>query len=128
MLDRILERLQEQEEEKERLLEHVVVELDKTNFEKALLNRIEEGIWKPSNYKDWRYRIDPARPNLNINRHVHIARHKHIKSKDKHLSWDNCGSRHHPQRFPSKVDKIAKQIARKALDLPDNIHFESLSY
>ena len=47
--------------------------------EKLLLN---EGNWMPSGKKDWMIRVDAAQPEIKQQRHVHIARKKHMMSKN----------------------------------------------
>ena len=53
---------------------YLIVEVAADSFEGM---RLEEGIWKQSSYSDYFYRVDSARPEMRLQRHIHIA-HKGI--------------------------------------------------
>lgn len=105
---------------------HIVVLVDKANTN--LLSLLTEGQWAPSGIKDYWQRKDL--PNFDYQKlHVHIARQKHINTKTKQVSWNEDGTRHDRKSFNSNFNgmETAKQIARRALDLPDNFKLESFS-
>ena len=86
-----------------------------------------ESYWKASGYKDYMMRIDPPNPGISLQRHVHIAKRKHIHSKYKQVSWNADGSRHDKKSFDEKSAKRAVQdIARKALKLDVTATLESI--
>jgi hypothetical protein len=127
-LDKYLEEIQRDEksvDEIEDLVENMSFDLDETSFDQAGFDKIEEGQWRPSGNADWWYRINPPKPEMKVPRNIHLSRKKYIKSRNKHVSWYDDGSRHHPQRFPAKVDKAAKTLARQLLKLPDDVILEN---
>lgn len=101
----------------------VIVVSDNLIDEKRLLN---EGNWVCSGKKDWMIRVDAAKPEIKQQRHVHIAREKHIKSKDKQVSWNEDKSKHDKKAFNSKIAsiKIIQALAKQALNLPADIKLE----
>jgi hypothetical protein len=89
----------------------------------ALLN---EGRWVETGDKDWLQRVDAANPSVKLQRHVHIARSKHINSKSMQASWNEDGTKHDSKSFNSNVGSlnIVQSIAKKALNLPASIELE----
>ena len=85
-----------------------------------------ESQWKQSGFKDWCYRIDPENPNIPLQRHIHIAREKHIATKNMQASWNIDGSRHDRSSFNSKVgdDKTVREIVRNVLGIKPEITLE----
>jgi hypothetical protein len=91
-----------------------------------LLNRLDEGVWKHSGEKDYWYRKDV--PKFDWQQlHAHIAHAKHVNTKSKQVSWNADGSRHDSHTFNTNFNgmETARAIARKVLDIPDNIQLES---
>jgi hypothetical protein len=85
-----------------------------------------ESIWKQSDYPDLFYRVDAARPEMKIRRHVAIAHKKHIKSPTKQVSWNDDNSKHDKGNFDHSFKGIekAKDIARTVLKLGDDVVLE----
>src|SRR3989442_1073690 len=46
------------------------------------------------NPNDYFYRVDPARPEMRQQRHVHIAHKKHLNSATQQVSWNSDQTRH----------------------------------
>lgn len=86
-----------------------------------------ESAWQESSRKDWMYRVDPPDPKLPLQRHIHIARSKHIRSKNMQASWNADGTRHDTKSFNDKVanNNFVQKLARDVLKLPDNVCLES---
>jgi len=94
-------------------------------FGKFLIN---EGQWVKSGKKNWMVKIEAEIPEYNQQRHVHIARSKHIKSKNMQVSWNQDGTKHDRKSFNSKIGsiKIVQEIAREVLKLPKNIKLKEV--
>jgi len=90
---------------------------------------INEGKWTDSQKKDWMQRIDAPDPSINLQRHVHIARAKHINTKTMQASWNEDGTKHDKKSFNSKIGSlnIVQSIARDALGLSKAIKLEEAS-
>jgi hypothetical protein len=75
------------------------------------------------------YRIDAEDPLIKQRRHVHIAKSKHMSSKNKQASWNDDGSKHDKKSFNSNVASlnIVQSIARDVLNLPSSIKLEEAS-
>lgn len=86
-----------------------------------------ESFWQNSGRKDWMYRVDPEDPRIPLMRHIHIAKEKHKSSKNMQASWNSDGTRHDKKSFNDNVGntKIAREIARQILGIPDNVALES---
>jgi hypothetical protein len=84
--------------------------------EKAILN---EGRWVESGKKDWMIRVDAEDPSIPLQRHVHIAREKHMSAKNQQASWNQDRSRHDKGSFNADVGSLAvvQDLARAALGL-----------
>jgi len=110
------------------IVEYIVVEISKDNS--ILISKlvINEGRWVDSGSKGWMMRVDPEDPNIPLQRHVHIAKNKHINSKDMQASWNEDGTRHDKSSFNQKTAdiKAVKQIARTALGLESGIVLEEV--
>lgn len=85
-----------------------------------------ESIWRPSVSPGLLVRVDPARPEISQQRHVHIAREKHKSAKGMQTSWNSDGSRHDKKTFNRKLggQEAYRAAARAALDLPPEITLE----
>ncbi|HUA66982.1 MAG TPA: DUF6367 family protein [Candidatus Saccharimonadales bacterium] len=107
-------------------LSYLIVEVDAIWLERAPL---EEGVWKQSEYPDYFFRIDAGRPEMKLQRHVHIAHKKHLKSPSDQVSWNTDSSRHDKSTFAYgfKGMEKAKEIAKRVLNLGDDAVLESIS-
>ena len=108
-------------------MSHLIVELPTSVLEDCLLEPLEESIWKDSGIKDLQYRVDPARPEMNILQHVHIAHKKHTATTSKQVSWNSDASKHDRGRFDASFKglKSAEAVARIALNLPEELALEN---
>jgi hypothetical protein len=90
---------------------------------------IGESGWRPSSHANYWYRVDQARPEMHLLRHIAVAHKKHINTKTKQVSWNDNGTRHDRSTFADtfKGMQVAKAIARDVLDSPDSIVFEQSS-
>jgi len=109
--------------------DYIVIELGDTVLKKIGLDTIQEGHWVDSFKKGWSQRVEPANPQINLQRHVHIARKKHINTKNQQVAWNQDGTRHDKKTFNPNLSGIntAKQIARDAIGLGPDIILEHLS-
>ena len=109
--------------------DYILVKISKYDFEKLGLDILEEGKWGQSNKKGWSQRVDPERPEINLQRHVHIARTKHTSSKNQQVAWNQDGTRHDQKTSNTNLSGIntAKKIARDALGIKKDIIIEHLS-
>ena len=85
-----------------------------------------ESIWKPSGYSDYYLRVDAARPEMELRRHVHIAHKKHTSAPKKQVSWNDLWHKHDKGNFDHsfKGMETAKEIAKTALKLGDDAVLE----
>jgi hypothetical protein len=85
-----------------------------------------ESHWQDSSYKGYKYRLDNPE-NHTQQKHIHIAKSKHIKSKNQQVAWNMDGTRHDKKTFNDKLGQNAKVqvIAREILGIDDNISLES---
>ncbi|MBK8483851.1 MAG: hypothetical protein IPL31_05775 [Saprospiraceae bacterium] len=104
--------------------EYIIV-LVPPGFSLPCINLIPEGVWVNSSEKGLKVRIDSAHTTDGL-KHIHIARDKHTKSKNKQVSWNVNGKRHDKKSLDSNFHGLekAKRAARKALNLPDDIILE----
>lgn len=102
-------------------IEYLVAVVDLDGLSNLNEKSLQEGRWRPSGYKDWYCRIDPANPQLKQRRHVHVARQKHINTKELQRAWNDDNTRHDKATFSQNSQGIntAKRIAAKALRLND---------
>jgi hypothetical protein len=79
-----------------------------------------EGDWQPSHISGIWYRVDPERPEMKQQRHVHVAAKKHIKISTKQASWNNDTTRHDRKTFNVKLGSQGsyQDVAKTALGLP----------
>lgn len=86
--------------------------------------------WHPSRLSDYWIRMDPARPEHNHQRHVHIAHQRHIKgAKGQQVAWNQDGSRHDQMHFNTALGKRkdVQRLAREALDLPSHVSLADIT-
>lgn len=107
-------------------LSYLLVEVDAESLGKM---RLEEAVWKQSQYPGYFYRVDPARPEMRQQRHIHIAHKKHLNASTQQVSWNSDQTRHDQHTFADHFKGIekAKEIARKALKLGDAAVLESVT-
>jgi hypothetical protein len=73
-------------------IDYFVIDMPVDQISKqALLN---EGQWVQSGKKDWMQRVDPEDPSIKLQRHVHIAKAKHMRNKNMQASWNQDGTKH----------------------------------
>jgi hypothetical protein len=80
---------------------------------------LNEGRWVESGKADWMLRVDAANPAIPLQRHVHIARAKHVSAKGQQASWNDDGTRHDKGSFNVSAgsQKVVQDLARSALGL-----------
>ena len=66
---------------------------------------INEGRWVSSRKKDWMLRVDAEDPALKQQRHVHVARAKHLNAKNMQVSWND---------EESATERYRRRAARQA--------------
>lgn len=105
---------------------YIIIEVSREYYLNSEVNLINEGIWKNAHLKGFMIRIDSPHT-LDGKRHIHIARSKHIHSKNKQVSWNDDLTRHDKKSFDSNFTGIerAKEIARKELGLDNNAILEN---
>ncbi|MDD4965379.1 DUF6367 family protein [Halothiobacillus sp.] len=98
-------------------------------FSYSALSQVQESIWIDSDYKGWKYRVDPENPSIPLKRHVHIAKSKHTNSKNMQASWNSDGTRHDKKTFNQSIGSIkrVREIARNILKIGTEITLESYS-
>lgn len=105
---------------------HIIVLFDKS--QKDFLDLLKEGKWVPSSEKDYWQRLDT--PKFDHEQlHVHIARQKHINTKNKQVAWNIDGTHHDKKSFNNNFNgmETAKRIARNALGLPPDAILEYIT-
>lgn len=95
----------------------------------AAFTFLTESIWKDSNEGDLWYRVDSARPEMHILRHVHIAHRKQLSAPTSQVAWNDNQTRHDRHNFDTSFSPIekAKALARQVLRLPDDAFLEAAS-
>lgn len=95
-------------------VDYFIIEVSSDLLSAELL--INEGNWVDSGKKGYMYRIDAENPSIKQQRHVHIAKSKHISNKNMQVSWNQDGSKHDKKSFNSNVASlnIVQLIARDA--------------
>jgi len=80
---------------------------------------LNEGRWVESGKADWMLRVDAANPAIPQQRHVHIARAKHVSAKGQQASWNEDGTRHDNGSFNVSAgsQKVVQDLARSALGI-----------
>ncbi|MBP6713369.1 MAG: hypothetical protein KA157_05480 [Aliarcobacter sp.] len=108
-------------------VDYFIIEVSSDLLSAELL--INEGNWVDSGKKGYMYRIDAENPSIKQQRHVHIAKSKHISNKNMQVSWNQDGSKHDKKSFNSNVASlnIVQLIARDALNLSSSIKLEEAS-
>lgn len=91
------------------------------------LSLVMEGRWIDAPRPGWSYRVDPENTSTLTQRHVHIAKSKHVSAKDMQASWNQDGTRHDKSTFNKSVgDKqFVRQLARDVPRFPDSVMLES---
>ena len=90
---------------------------------------INEGRWVESGKKGYMHRVDAEDPSIKQQRHVHVAKSKHINSKTMQASWNEDGTKHDKKSFNSNVGSLSvvQSIARDALGLSSSVKLEEAS-
>jgi hypothetical protein len=118
-----------QEAALENQLLHIVLIVDVKDFEGESIC-FSESRWMDGYKNGWSYRVDAENTNTLTQRHIHIARTKHINSKNNQVAWNLDGSAHDKKNFNSSISKssVTQKIARDVLTIPKNIelHEEQL--
>jgi len=105
-------------------IDYFIVEMSEEQVpELALIN---EGRWVPSGKKDWMQRVGAENPSLKQQRHVHLARSKHVNTKSKQASWNQDGTKHDKGSFNSNIGSlgVVQSVARQALGLSSKTKLE----
>jgi len=86
-------------------------------------NHIEFLSWVHSGQGDWYYRKEIHGTDDGKQIHVHVARKKHLKSKNKQVSWNIDGTRHDKKSFDENIDGMntAKKVASDALGISKDL-------
>ena len=110
-------------------VDYIFIEISTPRLQELKLYNLEEGKWVASKRKGWSQRVDPENPQIKILRHVHVARDKHISTKQKQVAWNDDHSRHDRKSFNQNLSGIetAKNIARDALGLPSDVVLEAFT-
>ena len=105
-------------------IDYFVIAISENLIDKKFL--LNEGQWVHSGKKDWMIRVDAAKPEINQQRHVHIAKEKHMSSKNMQASWNEDKSKHDKKTFNSNIGSIniVQSLAKQALHLPTDIKLE----
>ena len=108
----------------ENKISYIIVQLPLELIDEQVI--LNEGQWVRSSKNGWSLRVCSEKPTSKEQRHVHIAKTKHINAKDKQASWNKDGTRHDKKSFNTDIgsNKIARQIARDALNLDTNVILE----
>jgi len=104
-------------------VDYLIVDIPESLLDNSLL--LLEGQWINSGKKGYQMRIDKP-TDYTQKLHVHIAKDKHINVKTQQVAWNDDGTRHDKKTFSTKLGSSPKvqQIAKKALNLDDNIILE----
>lgn len=105
-------------------VDYFIIEVSSDLLSAELL--INEGKWVDSGKKGYMHRVDAEDPSIKQQRHIHIAKSKHVSSKNMQASWNQDGSKHDKKSFNSNIASlnIFQSIARDALNLSSNIKLE----
>jgi hypothetical protein len=109
-------------------VDYIVIEMDPNKSKLSELSTVTEGQWKSSFLSGWMIRVDPARPEMKLLRHVAVAQRKHVNAKTHQAAWNDDGTRHDRKTFNTRIGAMhaAKAVARKALGLPDDFPLEQM--
>ncbi len=105
---------------------YVIVTIPSLLFDLLPCSNLLESKWKDCRGTNMVARVDPPRPEMQQQRHVHIADKQHAAVKNKQVSWNQDASRHDAASFDSNFVGIekAKTIARDVLGLPQDTVLE----
>ncbi len=108
-------------------VDYFIIEVSNELLTAELL--VNEGKWVESGKKDYMHRVDAEDPSIKQQRHVHIAKSKHISNKNMQASWNQDGSKHDKKSFNSNVASlnVVQSIARDALNLSSKVKLEEAS-
>ncbi len=120
-----LDMLREKEAE---FIDEIIIKRSEEHLDPRLHN-FSESRWMDSLKSGWSYRIDPQNTNTKTQKHVHVARTKHVNSPRQQASWNIDKTRHDKRNFNPNIGSknIAQQIAIDALNLPDDVVLECFS-
>lgn len=106
------------DEQTEDLIDEFVIIINDSVILKSPVDLIESK-WVESGYRDFMYRVDPQRPELKQQRHIHIARKSHVSAKTKQVAWNQDGTRHDKKTFNTKLGQqgAVKNIAACVLNV-----------
>ena len=106
----------------------LVIEIPAVELCRARL-LLYEGQWRPSEISGIWYRVDPARPEMKQQRHVHVASQKHIKAPTKQASWNTDTTKHDRSTFNDKLGNQGsyQAVAKSALGLSSDTILEHLT-
>ena len=98
-------------------VDYIVVTFSENNPVLQRLKPIQESAWVVAPTSDWSYRLDPIKPEMKQQRHVHIAKTKWTNAKTNQYSWNQNGTRHDRKTFCKSEKGVvtAKQIASDVL-------------
>ncbi len=79
--------------------------------------------WVHSGRGDWYYRKEIHGTDDGKQIHVHVARKKYLKSKNKQVSWNIDGTRHDKKSFDENIEGMntAKKVASDALGISKDL-------
>jgi len=102
----------------------VDIVIDTTDYKD--LFPLTEGKWKQTEYNGYVQRTEVHNNGL---RHTHVAHEKHRNAKNKQVAWNADKTRHDKLTFNTNFVGLekAKEIARKALNLPPDAQLESVN-
>lgn len=106
--------------------DYAIIEVSAEYIAHVSTRALEFSYWQDAGRPSWVYRVDPARPERNEKRHIHIAKKKHVTAKSRQASWNDDGTRHDRKTFDESVGslKIVREIAREVLELSPVITLE----
>jgi hypothetical protein len=108
-------------------LDEISVLMPDEDISRLGLSIVQEGIWIDSGYKDWKYRVDPENPEIHQQRHIHIAKSRHLASKNMQVSWNADGTRHDNKSFNQTIANYerVRDIVKKVLKIDHNVTLEN---
>ena len=107
---------------------YFVIEMNPNDADYAVMALLNEGQWRSSGLTGWMVRVDPERPEMHQQRHVHVAQETSTTAKTQQAAWNQDGSRHDRYAFNDKVGgkSAVQDAARKALGLPKHSFLEEV--
>jgi hypothetical protein len=108
--------------------DHLLVVLNEFEFSQLRV-ALQESQWIESDVRGISYRIDPARPEMKQNRHIHIAPTNKLNAKNQQVAWNDNGTRHDKKTFNRELGsrRAIKDLAHRTLGLPAEIVLEYIS-